>query len=320
MLMAGEFDFIRYIKKSFRLKAIGDDCAILPKDEGSDLIVTADLLVEDVDFRLEWASPEDLGHKALSVSLSDIAAMGGTPVWAMLTIGVPGKLWETDFVKRFYEDWNDLAAEFGVELVGGDISRSPDRFVVDSIVGGEVPKGKAILRSGARPGDAIFVSGSLGGAAGGLKLLNSDARLSDAKEDWQRRLLARQLRPTPRIELGKWLLANSIASAMIDLSDGLSSDLRHICDASGVGADLDASLLPIDEDLKYLAGSDEILTLALNGGEDFELLFTVAEEKIFLLENRDVSRIGTVTENVSVVRLSDGERTVDLQPSGYRHF
>ena len=318
--MTDEFDFIRYIKKSFDLKAIGDDCAVLPKDAVSDLLVTADLLVEDVDFRLEWAAPENLGHKALAVSLSDIAAMGGTPVWAMLSMGIPENLWETDFVKRFYEGWNVLAAEFGVELIGGDISRSPDRFVVDSIAGGDVPKGKAILRSGARPGDGIFVSGSLGAAAGGLKLLGADADLLDAKEDWQQRLLARQLRPTPRIELGKWLLANSIASAMIDLSDGLSSDLRHICDASGVGADLDASLLPIDEDLKYLAGSDEILTLALNGGEDFELLFTVAEEKISLLENRDVSRIGTVTENAGIVQLSDGEQTIALQPLGYRHF
>jgi thiamine-monophosphate kinase len=317
--MTGEFDFIRYIKKSFALKVIGDDCAILPKDGRSDLIVTADLLVEDVDFRLDWTRPEDLGHKALAVSLSDIAAMGGTPVWAMLTIGVPGKLWETDFVKRFYEGWNDLAAGFKVELVGGDISRSPDRFFVDSIVGGEVPKGKAILRSGARSGDGVFVSGSLGGAAGGLKLLDSDAG-QDAKEEWQQRLIARQLRPTPRVELGKWLLGNSLASAMIDISDGLSSDLRHICEASGIGAELDAALVMMNDDLNNLVDPEEALLLALNGGEDFELLFTVAEEKISLLKNRDVTRIGTVTENGGVVRLSDGERTIDLQPSGYRHF
>lgn len=317
--MTGEFEFIRYIKKSFGLKAIGDDCAILPKDDRSDLIVTADLLVEDVDFRLEWAKPEDLGHKALAVSLSDIAAMGGAPVWAMLTIGVPEKLWETDFVKRFYEGWNDLAAEFNVELVGGDISRSPDRFVVDSIVGGAVPKGRAVLRSDARPGDAIFVSGSLGGAAGGLRLLDSVVG-RDAKEEWQKRLIERQLRPTPRIELGTWLLANSIASSMIDISDGLSSDLRHICDASGVGAEIDSALVPINGDLKHLVAPDKTLLLALNGGEDFELLFTVAEEKISMLEKRDVTRIGTVTENAGVVRLSNGEHTIDLQPSGYRHF
>jgi thiamine-monophosphate kinase len=318
--MTDEFDFIRYIKKYFILKGIGDDCAVLPKDAVSDLLVTADLLVEDVDFRLEWERPEDLGHKALAVSLSDIAAMGGMPVWAMLSMGIPENLWETDFVKRFYEGWNVLAAEFGVELIGGDISRSPDRFVVDSIAGGDVPKGKAILRSGARPGDGIFVSGSLGAAAGGLKLLGADAGLLDAKEDWQQRLLARQLRPMPRIELGKWLLANSIASTMIDLSDGLSSDLRHICDASGVGAELDAATVPVDDDLKHLVAPDETLLLALHGGEDFELLFTVSEEKISLLKNRDVSRVGIVTENAGVIRLSNGEQTTDLQPSGYRHF
>ena len=129
--MKDEFDFIHYIKKSFGLRAIGDDCAVLPKSDDSDLLVTADLMVEDIDFHLDRTRPEDLGHKALAISLSDIAAMGGEPVWAMLTVGIPEKLWETDFVKRFYEGWNGLAAHFGVELVGGDISRSPERFLVD---------------------------------------------------------------------------------------------------------------------------------------------------------------------------------------------
>src|SRR5207247_10573883 len=136
-----------------------------------DLLVTADMLVEEIDFRLELTRPEALGHKALAVSLSDIAAMGGRPVWSMLTIGIPERLWKTDFVKGFYEGWNSLAAKFDVELIGGDISRSPDKFVVDSIVGGETPKGSAVLRSGAKAGDGIFVSGKLGGAAGGLILL-----------------------------------------------------------------------------------------------------------------------------------------------------
>jgi thiamine-monophosphate kinase len=315
----GEFDFIYYIKKSFGLRAVGDDCAILPKDDLFDLVVTADLLVEDVDFRLDWTNPEYLGHKALAVSLSDVAAMGAEPVWSMLTIGVPEKLWESDFVKRFYEGWTELANEFGVELVGGDISRSPDKFVVDSIAGGQVPKGKAILRSGAKPGDAIFVSGSLGGAAGGLRLLESGTDRGD-KESPLQHLIDRQLRPTPRVELGKWLLKHDIASAMIDLSDGLSSDIHHICEMSNVGAELDASLLPVDENLQNIFGADEALALALNGGEDFELLFTVSKEKISPLENADVSHIGTVIENTGIVQLRDGDQTVELQPSGYRHF
>src|SRR5436190_19848048 len=126
--MKSEFGFINDLKSRFSLDKIGDDCAVLPKDAKTDLLVTADLLVEDVDFRLEWTTPEFLGHKALAVSLSDIAAMGGRPVWSMLSIGIPERLWWTDFVKRFYEGWAALAAKYEVELVGGDISRSTDKF------------------------------------------------------------------------------------------------------------------------------------------------------------------------------------------------
>ena len=317
--MKSEFDFIRYIKKSYGLRAIGDDCAVLPKDADSDLVVTADLLVEDIDFRLEWTTPENLGYKALAVSLSDIAAMGGEPVWAMLSIGVPKKLWESDFVKRFYQGWLALAKDFNVELVGGDISRSPDKFMVDSIVGGEVPKGNAILRSGAKPGDGIFVSGRLGGAAGGLRLLKQAVE-REPLDNWKQRLIDRQLRPTPRIELGKYLRESGLASSMIDISDGLSSDIYHICEASGVGAKLDASLLPIDEDLKHLFSPDEMLAFALNGGEDFELLFTVRQENTSSLESRDFCQIGMITENTEIVMLKDGNEIIDLQPSGFRHF
>ena len=226
----------------------------------------------------------------------------------MLSIGVPEKLWETDFVKRFYEGWTELAPNIlSVELVGGDISRSPDKFVIDSIVGGEVPKGKAILRSGARAGDAIFVSGSLGGAAGGLRLLERSSELRNESRD-AKVLSSANFARRPRVELGTWLHENEIASAMIDLSDGLSSDIHHICEMSGVGAEIDASLLPIDEEFDEILGADERLALALNGGEDFELLFTVPGRKISLLKNADVSRIGRVTENTGVIRLRDGER------------
>jgi thiamine-monophosphate kinase len=317
--MKGEFEFIHYIKKSFGLRAIGDDCAVLPKDESNDLVITADLLVEDVDFRLDWTKPEDLGYKSLSVSLSDIAAMGGQPAWAMLTLGIPEKIWETDFVKRFYDGWIELAAEFRVELIGGDISRSPDRFVIDSIACGQLSKDEAVLRSGAKPGDKICVSGSLGGAAGGLRLLENKSK-NDLSESWQQRLVERQLRPFPRVTLGRFLREKGLASSMIDISDGISSDIHHLCEASGVGASIDAALLPVDKDLKHLVDADQMIALALNGGEDFELLFTVPKEKISTLQNADVTQIGIVTETADVVRLTDGDKTVELQPSGYRHF
>ena len=181
--MRSEFEFIQHIKEKYSLDRIGDDCAVLPKDDKTDMLVTSDMLVEDIDFRLEWTTPEFLGHKALAVSLSDIAAMGGDPKWAVLSIGVPERLWRQDFVDRLYKGWHELAREFGVELVGGDISRTPDKLVIDSTVFGDVPKGEAIFRSGARPADRIFVSGTLGDAAGGLKLLESGACYSEALPD-----------------------------------------------------------------------------------------------------------------------------------------
>jgi thiamine-monophosphate kinase len=315
-----EFEFIQNIKKSHALSAIGDDCAVLPKDSENDLLVTADLLVEDIDFRLSWTDPASLGWKALAVSLSDIAAMGGIPKWALLTLGVPEALWSSEWLQEFYNGWHQLAAQFEVELVGGDISRSADKFFVDSIVAGEVPHGQAVLRSGARPGDAIFISGSVGGAAGGLSILEKRVQGSSISESASGRLATRHSRPSPRIELGMFLRENKLAAAMIDLSDGVSSDIKHICDASRVGALIEVKRLPINADLKDLFGGEERTSLALNGGEDLELLFTVREENISVLENADVSRIGIITENVGAVELiSSGSRTI-LPAGGYRHF
>src|SRR5205085_65830 len=139
--MTSEFEFIDRMKSKYGLTRIGDDCAVLPKDDLTDTVITADMLVEDIDFRLDWATPGQIGLKALAVSLSDIAAMGGDPKWAMLSVGVSEKLWKTDFLDLFYSGWHALAAQFGVELIGGDVSRTPEHIVIDSIVGGEVPNG-----------------------------------------------------------------------------------------------------------------------------------------------------------------------------------
>src|SRR5205807_6733690 len=159
--MVSELQFIENLRTRYALGKVGDDCAVLPKDTETDLLVTVDMLVEDIDFQIEWGMPGLLGHKALAVSLSDIAAMGGKAAWAMLSLGVPAKLWNTDFMDKFYKGWSALAGEFDVELVGGDVSRSPEKLVIDSMAGGEVAKGRAIMRSGARLGDSIFVTGTL---------------------------------------------------------------------------------------------------------------------------------------------------------------
>lgn len=318
--MVSEFEFIDRIKSKYALHRIGDDCAVLPKDAETDLLVTADMLVENIDFRLDWTTPEFLGHKALAVSLSDIAAMGGTPEWAMLTIGIPQGLWNTDFIDRFYAGWFALAAEFDVELVGGDVSKVPDKLVIDSIVGGECVKGKAVLRSTAKPGDPIFVTGTLGGAAGGLRLLENGTRFDDFLPLEQRDLVLKQLQPRPHLTLANSLITLNIATSMADVSDGLSSDLAHICSASGVGASIDQAKLPIEPYLAANFPANECLDMAINGGEDLGLLFTTDKKNISLLESLPVTRIGGVTANVGIIELNHDGKTTLLKPQGYRHF
>jgi thiamine-monophosphate kinase len=348
----GEFDFIERVRReedarlaklkdsslithhSSLLKGIGDDAAVFRQQSGFDTIITADLLVEEVDFRLGrgWAAPRDLGHKALAVSLSDAAAMGARPLYCLLSVGVPAARWRGRFLEEFYAGVRSLAARFGVAIIGGDTSRTPGRVVVDSVVIGEVRRGRARLRSGARAGDQIFVTGSLGGAAAGLKILESNARRTKILESDARRtssasrsLVARQLRPTPRVEWGALLCERRMATAMIDLSDGLSSDLAHVCRESRVGARLHADRLPLDPSLEA-AGieGDEALTLALDGGEDFELLFTVgardARKVPRELEGVPVTRIGEVTSERGKVRLIRNDRARLLRPGGFEHF
>jgi thiamine-monophosphate kinase len=323
--MASEFEFLELLRRKFgkpnkRIVAgIGDDAAILSQTAGKNMVVTTDMLVEDIDFRLGWISPLQLGRKALAVSLSDIAAMGAKPVWSMVSIGIPQVLWEDDFLNEFYEGWQDLAAKHNVSLTGGDISRTPDKLVIDSIVGGEVRKNRAIRRSGANPGDLIYVSGELGGAAAGLRCLQENRPKTGAIEA----LIKRHLMPEPRCSVGQTLGELKIATAMIDVSDGLSSDLAHICRESGVGAILSEDKIPVDKDLKMLNFPDE-LDLALNGGEDFELLFTVSRRLRKDLRNRleklPVTMIGEITKDLGHIELVGSDGRTRLAPRGFRHF
>src|SRR6185437_9510650 len=278
--MRSEFDFINSIRKrvtSSVVAGIGDDAAVFRSNSGKETVVSVDLLVEDIDFRRTTTPPYLLGHKALAVSLSDLAAMGARPLWALISIGVPEDVWQTDFVDRMYDGWLDLANRYGVQLIGGDTSRAHEHIVIDSIAIGECSPGLAVKRSGASPGDLIFVTGSLGAAAAGLRLIERGAHLAEqnlADEDSQKLdyLLLRQLRPEPRVGWGIVLGEERLATAMIDLSDGLSSDLNHLCEASNVGALINASLLPIDARVVELCGRRALdpLQLALHGGEDFE--------------------------------------------------
>lgn len=339
----GEFDFIEAVRRraassistpvthhTSLVKGIGDDAASLAQKAGRETLITTDLLVEDVDFRLSTTTPRALGHKALAVSLSDIAAMGARPLWALVSAGVPPKVWASGFLEQFYEGFFALAEAHGVVLVGGDLSSTPERIVIDSIVLGETKRGRSVMRAGARVGDQIFVTGSLGGAAAGLRLLEAGARLprtppKTARTRAREQLLLRQLSPAPRVAWGRLLGERRLATAMIDVSDGLSSDLAHLCRASGVGARIEAALLPVDPAIER-AGIDarEALPLALDGGEDFELLFTVGRRNASKLpaevEGVGLTRIGEVTAEAGRVRLLVEGRAQTLRPGGFEHF
>jgi thiamine-monophosphate kinase len=343
-----EFDFISKIREQARsrgaspdlLRGIGDDAAVFKPAPGTNLVMSTDILIEGIDFRHESTTPKLLGHKALAVSLSDIAAMGARPRWAMLSLGLPLGVWESDFGDRFYEGFFKLADTYGVKLIGGDVSRAPDKIVIDSIVVGECSSNRAVMRSGAQPGDQIYVTGFLGDAAAGLRLLERGARLhkgvsedSQASTDSQpeafhpvERLLLRQLKPEPRVGWGMLLGDQQLATAMIDLSDGLSSDLNHLCTESQVGALVDASRIPIDPLVQDVCGRRALdpLMLALHGGEDFELLFTVGRGNATKLPKRvdgiPVTRVGEITSRASGVRISEGARTWKLEPGGWEHF
>ena len=325
-----EFEFIDSLRQRFGA-GIGDDCAVLRGTPGNEIVVTTDLLIEDIDFRRTTAPALLLGHKALAVSLSDIAAMGARPRWSLISIGVPEDIWQTDFVDQFYEGLASLAHQYDVQLIGGDTSRAPDKLVVDSIVLGECRADHSVKRAGAQPGDQIFVTGSLGGAAAGLRLIERGAHLAEqnfADEDSQKidHVLLRQLRPEPRVGWGIVLGDERLATSMIDVSDGLSSDLNHLCTASGVGALIESSLLPIDTRVVELCGRRALdpLQLALHGGEDFELLFTVRAVDVARLPRRvdstQITRIGEVTSHADGVKISETSRVWELNPGGWKHF
>jgi thiamine-monophosphate kinase len=225
----------------------------------------------------------------------------------------------------------DLARRYGVQLIGGDTSRTTENIVIDSIVSGECAAGTSVKRSGAGAGDLIFVTGSLGAAAAGLRLIERGAHLAEQNlgDDETQKLdhvLLRQLRPEPRVGWGMVLGEERLATSMIDLSDGLSSDLNHLCEASGVGALIDSSSLPVDERLQELCGRRALdpLQLALHGGEDFELLFTVKRENVSRLPRKvdgvEITRIGTIKSASDGVKISEGSRTWELKPGGWIHF
>jgi len=338
-----EFDFIDQLRQRATLQAhssqtiqllklgIGDDAAVVHSSAVKDTVIATDLLIEGIDFRRNTAPANLLGHKALAVSLSDIAAMGARPRWSLISLGVPDDVWQSSFANDFYEGLFHLAGQYDVQLIGGDTSRTLEQIAIDSIVIGECPINRAIKRSGAHPGDQIFVTGALGGAAGGLRLIERGAHLADQNFSVNEtqaldHLLLRHLQPEPRIGWGMVLGHEQLATSMIDISDGLSSDLNHICLESRVGALIHSSLLPIDVQVVELCGRRALdpLQLALHGGEDFELLFTVRQDAVAKLPRRvdgvGITHIGEIRDGSEGVKISEGTRVWGLQPGGWKHF
>jgi len=316
----GERRVISRIRRTFGqarsdiLLGIGDDAALVRGPER--LLLTTDILVEDEDFRIADHPPRLLGRKALNVNLSDIAAMGGRPLHALVGMALPGDIDES-WLRQFMTGFRSAAREAGVALVGGDLSQA-EKIMIAVMVTGEVKS--PVRRGGAKPGDGIFVSGTLGDAAAGLRLLEKGGIRGVVKP--VRPLIGAFLDPAPRLKLGALLAGKGLASAMIDLSDGLSVDLAHICGESGVGAEVEAARVPVSEALTRFARDP--LDLALNGGEDFELLFTVRPAKIAAVEalasRHALTRIGRITGGRSIRLVGPGGKKKPLRAGGFEHF
>jgi thiamine-monophosphate kinase len=302
------------------LTGIGDDCAVLQMSRRSgkpvDTLVTTDFSLEGVHFRRDWHSPESIGHRCLARGLSDIAAMGGEPVAVFLSLALPRQI-SASWINRFTGGLLNLAEKYGVMLAGGDTAESPDGVLADIVVVGAVPKGKAVLRSGARPGDRIYVSGELGGSAAAVWKMRKDKKPIQ-KPNW--REFPRHFFPDPRIELGRVLRQRGLVSAMVDTSDGLSTDLAHICEESGVGAEIREELIPrarVGRALKAVG-----LELALHGGEDYELLFTAHGNQRIPLQigGIPITQIGTIRRAKRIFLLKPSGIGQELEPQGWEHF
>jgi thiamine-monophosphate kinase len=330
---------------------IGDDCALLRLAPGEELAVTTDLSISGRHFRLDWHPAESVGHRALARGLSDLAAMGARPVAAFLSLALPSHLVQNSkarsaepqsaarrsapapFIDRFLDGFFALADAYQVPLAGGDLSESPIA-VADVVLTGAVSQGNALLRSGAKPGDLIYVTGKLGAAAVGLEHLTALAAALKRERSRKKSsplppipprlkaLLDRHLYPTPRVAQGLWLARNALATAAIDLSDGLSTDLAHLCAESGVAAELNAAALPF----AAAATPGQVL----NGGEDYELLFTAlpAARIPSRIEGVPVTQIGRIINagkrpakpSNSPIILITSKGAVPLAAQGWQHF
>ncbi|MBC7362985.1 MAG: thiamine-phosphate kinase [Candidatus Aminicenantes bacterium] len=329
----GEFGFIARFSPAFladlpkKLKGIGDDCAVIPWKDHRHLLVTTDLLVDGVHFLKDKITAEDLGYKSLAVNLSDIAAMGGRPLFAFLSLAIPPET-ELTYLDGFFRGWHELSRQTGVHLLGGDTTRSLEKLVINVAVLGEARTPFIKYRSEARAGDIIAVTGPLGDSEGGLRLILSGLTEKKLAAE-EKYLLRRHFRPQPHLEEGQFLARQPEVRAMMDVSDGLDSDLRRIMEQSDCGVEVKLEKLPVSKQLRVCSQKYgwNLEEMAAAGGEDYCLLVTVAPEKFLALKRkfhqrfkRPLTDIGLITSRKGEkIYLRDGQR-VELKKSGFDHF
>ncbi len=306
---------------------IGDDCAVLEPTAGSLLLATTDLLIEDVHFRRRWATPTDIGWKSLAVNVSDIAAMGGRSRWGLIALACPETV-TVDDTEAFYSGVNALAAEHDVAIVGGDTSASPGGWIINVTLLGETARAP-LVRSTARVGDVIAVTGSLGRSAAGLALLEAASAPSGVAADARADVTAAHLRPRPRTREGQWLSEAGGVTSMIDVSDGLATDLGHLCEESATGARVDLGRVPVESSVRAVATAlgRDALGWATGGGEDYELLLTAAPDAFDRLAGgleratgTKLTAVGHMTRVAEGIQyLDDTGRAVPVR-AGFEHF
>ncbi len=319
----GEFSLIKQyftsqpVKRKDVSTGIGDDCAILTVPEKQQVAISTDTLVSGIHF-LPTISPEDLAYKALAVNISDLAAVGADPAWASLALTLPKV--DNDWLEAFSRSLFALAEYYSIQLIGGDTTKGPLSLTIT--IQGLVPQGMALLRSGAKIGDWIYVTGFLGDSAAGLAVLQN--RLQPSQAESRDYFIARHLRPQPRLLQGQAL--RSLASAAIDISDGLISDLNHILTASGCGARINLDALPYSAEMKSQVSKEQAEVWALSGGEDYELCFTVPEINRGALDialahtGADFHCIGQIMPIAEGIRYLREGKEVHPNLKGFDHF
>lgn len=320
----GEFELIDKIRRQARdgaelLLGIGDDCSVIEVPVGYDLLTSTDLLLEDIHFRLDWTHLHSLGVKTVAVNVSDIAAMGGRPLCLYLSLGLPASL-SDEQVEQFLSGVFESLRSYNLFLAGGDTCRSNGSLMISVTVQGLCLKGQQVTRAGAVVGDDIWVSGTLGDSALALDLLQSGQPLSAF-------IAERHFRPEARVALGQQLATEGLATAMLDLSDGLSGDLNHLLRSSAVGACVDPERLPLSAEFKVaLQENQTLFDLALSGGEDYELLFTANVQSRVRLEKLSeelllpLHRIGEIQSGSDLQFCTTGGRTYRPLLKAFDHF